>query len=156
MILGPGRLGILTKLFRLMEYNLPVPLIGDGSNCYQMISVFDCVTAVMQCVAHGLPNREYNLGSANPPTVYALLSGVIKAVGSRSPLIRTNGHFVKKSLALLGNLGLSLMYREQYEIADENYILDISDTQKDLQWEPRFNDQDMLSQAYAYYKGQKK
>lgn len=152
MILGPGRLGILKKLFRLMEHNLPVPMIGDGSNCYQMISVFDCVSAIRKAIEKGIPNSEYNLGSENPPTVYHLLGDVIREIGSHSTLLRTNAKFDKKCLALLGKCGIELMYREQYEIADENYIVDIEHTKKDLDWEPQYNDTDMLYEAYEYYK----
>ena len=48
LIIGPGRLGILVKLFRLIDMNLPVPMIGSGNNPYQFISVFDCASA---CIA---------------------------------------------------------------------------------------------------------
>ena len=152
MILGPGRLGILTKLFRLIDLGLPVPLIGDGSNCYQMVSVFDCVQAVLKAAEKGVPGGEYNLGSDSPPTVYELLQGLIKDVGSGSPLLRTPGPLVKKSLALLGAVGLPLMYREQYEIADENYILDISKTVEELGWRPEYDDRRMLFEAYETYR----
>ncbi|TIU64820.1 MAG: NAD(P)-dependent oxidoreductase, partial [Mesorhizobium sp.] len=30
LIIGPGRLGILEKLFKLIDWNLPVPMIGSG------------------------------------------------------------------------------------------------------------------------------
>ena len=155
MILGPGRLGILKKLFRLMEWNLPVPMIGSGKNCYQMISVYDCVSAIQCCIRKGIPNREYNLGSENPPTVRELLSGTIRKVGSHSILLPTSGPLVKKSLALLGKLGIDIMYREQYEIADEDYIVDITATKQELGWTPRYNDEDMLAQAYEYYEQEK-
>ena len=155
MILGPGRLGILKKLFRLMEWNLPVPMIGSGKNCYQMISVFDCVSAIQCWISKGIPNREYNLGSENPPTVRELLSRTIRKVGSHSILLPTSGPLVKKCLALLGKLGIDIMYREQYEIADENYIVDITATKQELGWTPRYNDEDMLAQAYEYYEQEK-
>ncbi len=156
MILGPGRLGILSKLFRLMKMNFPVPLIGNGENCYQMVSVFDCVQAIRKCVQHGIPNKEYNLGSDCPPTVYELLQDVISTVGSHSVLLRTNGNLVKRTLSFLEKLGISPMYREQYEIADENYILDIQDTKRDLDWHPEYNDKDMLYQAYEFYREQRR
>ena len=47
------------------------------------------------------------------------------------------------------------MYREQYEIADENYIVDITATKQELGWTPRYNDEDMLAQAYEYYEQEK-
>jgi dTDP-glucose 4,6-dehydratase len=43
------------------------------------------------------------------------------------------------------------MYREQYMIADENYILDISETERYLYWTPQSSDQDMIIEAYAGY-----
>ena len=55
----------------------------------------------------------------------------------------------------MGILGFPLMYKEQYEIADENYILNITDTKEELGWEPRYNDEDMLYQAYEAYRSKK-
>ena len=152
MILGPGRLGVLVKLFKLMDYGLPIPLIGNGTNCYQMVSVRDCVDAVIRAVDKKIPNGEYNLGSANPPTVYQLLHDLIQRTGSKSFLLRTNGKLVKSALAFLGALRIELLYKEQYEIADENYIVDIQHTEDDLCWVPKDSDEDMLLSAYEYYK----
>lgn len=148
MINGPGRLGILKKLFVLIKHNLPVPTIGSGKNCYQMISVFDCVSATVLAIKKGCPNREYNLGSENAPATGSLLKELVKSVGSKSPVIPTPGRLVKLALGLLGAVGIEIMYKEQYMIADENYILDISETMNDLGWKPKYNDQDMIIQAY--------
>lgn len=155
MILGPGRLGILKKLFKLIEMSLPVPMIGNGKNCYQMISVFDCVSAILKACEKGIPNSEYNLGSFNPPTVHDLLAKVINDVGSHSILIPTNGKLVKGCLAAMGKLGVELLYNEQYEIADENYLVDIQHTMDELGWQPQYDDTDMLYQAYEYYQQEK-
>lgn len=152
MISGPGRLGILVKLFKLIDMNLPVPTIGNGRNHYQMISVFDCVSAILAAIEKGVPNKEYNLGSAESPDITTLLRGVIKTAGSRSFVIHTPGKLVKFVLKILDNIGLTVMYPEQFMIADEEYILDISETEKDLGWKPKYNDEDMLVQAYKMYK----
>ena len=152
MIMGPGRAGILLKLFKLIDLNLPVPTIGNGHNHYQMISVFDCVSAVLCAIEKGIPNKEYNLGSENAPDVRTLLQNTIKQAGKHSFVIPTPGKIVKAVLRLLDNIGLTLMYPEQFMIADEEYILDITETKKDLTWQPRYNDADMLADAYKMYK----
>ena len=41
-------------------------------------------------------------------------------------------------------------------IADEEYILDISETEEELDWHPKYNDEDMLKEAYRIYKQGKK
>jgi dTDP-glucose 4,6-dehydratase len=151
MINGPGRLGILKKLFFLIEHNLPVPTIGNGKNCYQMVSVFDCVAATLAAIKCGCPNKEYNLGSKNPLPERELLKTLVKKVGSHSSVIPTPGKLVKVLLGLLGLIGFEIMYKEQYMIADEDYILDISETEKDLMWSPQYSDQDMIIQAYQEY-----
>jgi Nucleoside-diphosphate-sugar epimerases len=152
LIIGPGRLGILEKLFRLIDHNLPVPLIGDGSNHYQFISVFDCVSAALCALDKGIPNGEYNLGSKNPPTVEELLRSLIKVAGKKSILLKAPAGLTKRILGMLDRVGLPLMDPEQYLIADENCILDISKAKRELGWQPRFHDQDMLNQAYLEYK----
>ena len=148
MINGPGRLGILKKLFVLIKLNLPVPTIGSGKNCYQMVSVFDCVSATILAIEKQCPNKEYNLGSENAPSTHDLLKNLARCVGSKSIIVPTPGKLVKFVLGVLGVLGLEIMYKEQYMIADENYILDVSETVEDLGWQPRYNDQDMIIQAY--------
>jgi nucleoside-diphosphate-sugar epimerase len=152
MIMGPGRLGILEKLFRLIDLNLPVPMIGNGNNHYQMVSVFDCVSAIICSIEKGIPNKEFNLGSKAPPTIKKLLGGIIKETGSRSMLIPTWGKLIKPTLAAMGALGFEIMYKEQYLIADEEYILDISDTELLLNWAPKHRDEDMIKEAYRAYK----
>ena len=151
LIIGPGRLGILEKLFWLVEHHLPVLMIGKGNNCYQMISVFDCVQAITCALRHDIPNREYNLGSKNPPTVRALLRSLIVERKSHSSLIATNGSAVKSTLAFLGKIGIDIMHKEQYMIADEQYIVDTSATEHELGWMPEYSDQQMLKEAYEYY-----
>jgi len=155
MINGPGRLGILVKLFKLMDLGLPVPTIGNGKNHYQMVSVFDCVDAVVAAIEKGLPNKEYNLGSVGSPDITTLLSDTIKSTGSHSRVIHTPGKVVKWVLGVLDKIGMTIMYPEQFMIADEEYVLDISETVADLDWNPQYNDADMLKMAYRMYKDNK-
>ena len=152
MILGPGRLGILTNLFKLIERSLPVPMIGNGRNCYQMISVFDCASAAWTAWQKGIPNAEFNLGSANPPSVRELLGGVIKEAGSNSFLVPTPAKLVKETLRFLDVIGMTLLVPEQFEIADTDYIVDIELNKELLDWTPRFSDQEMLEAAFREYK----
>jgi dTDP-glucose 4,6-dehydratase len=152
LIIGPGRLGILSKLFKLIDLNLPVPMIGSGSNPYQFISVFDCASAAVAAWQAGVPNREYNLGSNAPPPVKELLRDLIREAGSRSFLIPTPAGLVKLVLGGFDRLNLPIMDPEQYLIADETCILDTSSALADLGWAPQHRDEDMLKAAYREYR----
>lgn len=152
LIIGPGRLGILSKLFKLIDLNLPVPMIGSGRNPYQFISVFDCAEAARLAWKAGVPNEAYNLGSLNPPPVRKLLGDLIRHAGSKSILLPTPGWAVKRTLDLLDLMNMPLMDPEQYLIADEECILDVSKGERDLGWVPQYRDEDMLNAAYSEYR----
>jgi dTDP-glucose 4,6-dehydratase len=139
-------------LFKLIDKNLPVPTIGDGKNHYQMISVFDCVSAVICAINCGLPNKEYNLGSKNPPNIKYLLYSLIRYAGSKSKVVPTPGKLVKFVLNVFDVIGIPIMYKEQFMIADEEYILEISETENGLGWTPEYSDESMIKEAYRAYK----
>ena len=155
LIIGPGRLGILEKLFKLIDANLPVPMIGSGKNPYQFISVFDCAEAAYLAWKAGVPNEAYNLGSINPPPVRKLLSDLVRHAGSKSILIPTPGFAVKRTLDFLDWLNMPIMDPEQYLIADEECVLDVSKGKRDLGWVPQYRDEDMLIAAYSEYRAKK-
>jgi len=152
LIIGPGRLGILSKLFKLVDMNLPVPMIGSGRNPYQFVSVFDCAEAAYLAWKAGLPNSVYNIGSANPPSVRDLLSRLVAEAGSKSILLPTPAPLVKLVLNTLDAVNMPLMDPEQYLIADEECLLDCSKAEREIGWVPKYRDDDMLIEAYREYR----
>ena len=152
LIMGKGRLGIMEKLFKAIYSNRPVPLIGSGKNCYQMVSVEDCSKAAILSVKHGFPDCELNLGSKTGPNVKKLLSLLIKKVNSKSFLIPLPATPLKIILSIMEKIGLPILHKEQYKIADKNYIVDISDTYSKIRWKPEQSDTDMIIEAYEHWK----
>ena len=152
LIIGPGRLGILESLFKLIDKNLPVPTIGNGKNFYQFISVSDCAEVCLAAVEKGVPNEAYNVGSLNSPTVNELLKKLIKSAGSKSIVIPTPAFAVKFVLAILDKLNIPLLDPEQYLIADETCILSMEKAKRELDWEPVDDDTEMLIAAYTSWK----
>lgn len=148
LITGPGRLGILGKLFKLISKGLPVPMIGSGNNRYQMVSVDDCATAAILAVEQGCPAGPFNLGSATPPTTKELLQGIIKHANSRSFVMPVPSMIIKPTLSTLDKYGMTLLYPEQFGIADKDVLLDTSDTNNILGWHPSRSDIDAMCDAY--------
>jgi len=151
MIVGPGRIGLVTKLFFLIHHNLPVILIGSGKNHYQFISVHDCVDALIEFHKQDHSFGIYNLGSLNPPTVIDLMKFIIKEVNSSSFIIPTWGNGTKAILNFLDIINLPIFYPEQFLIADQDCLLDIQRLKEDLNIQPKFNDKDILLEAYRSY-----
>jgi len=151
LINGPGRVGILGLLFNLIRLSLPVPLIGNGRNRYQMVSVYDCASAGVASADKGVVNGEFNLGSVDPPNVHTLLSEVVRQAGSKSILVPTIAAPAKLLLRLFDRIDLPILVPEQFEIADHDYVVDIEPTVRMLDWKPKFSDQDMMNEAYRQF-----
>lgn len=152
LIIGPCRLGILETLFKQIDRNLPIPTIGSGKNCYQFISVGDCADACFAAIEAGIPSETYNLGSLDTPTVNELLKTLIREAGSRSFLVPTPAPLVKWLLALLDRIGKPIMDPEQFLIADETCVLDVTKAERELGWVPKDDDISMLIEAYRTYR----
>lgn len=151
LINGPGRVGILGSLFKLIRRSLPVPLIGNGRNRYQMVSVFDCASAAVCSARKGVVDGEFNLGSADPPTVRALLTALIRHAGSKSILVPTPAAPLKMVLRAFDRLNVPLLVPEQFEVADADYVVDIEPTIRMLGWRPEHSDLDMMLEAYEQF-----
>jgi len=99
-----------------------------------------------------VPNEAYNVGSLNPPTVRKLLKTLIKSAGSKSLVIPTPAFAVKFVLSLLDKINKPLLDPEQYLIADETCILSMEKAKRELDWEPKDDDIEMLIAAYDSWK----
>jgi dTDP-glucose 4,6-dehydratase len=52
---------------------------------------------------------------------------------------------------MLDILNITLLYPEQFLLADTEFILDVSDLENELRFKPQFHDKDMLLGAYKSY-----
>jgi dTDP-glucose 4,6-dehydratase len=116
-----------------------------------MVSVHDCVSADLHAVQAGLPLGPFNLGSIDPPTVRDLLRDLIDSVQSRSRLLPLPSSVMKATLSLLDLVGLTILFPEQFMIADREYVLDLAPTSRDLNFTPAYNDHDMIISAFQEF-----
>ncbi len=128
----------------------PIPLIGNGKNRYQMVSVSDVAEAVTLALQKQ-PDAILNLGSADVPTTQALVDYVARRAGSASRIVRTPKFLVEAVLSVLHAFRIAPLVPEQFRIAGVDYVLDTAAAEKELGWSPRFNDTEMLWQAYQQY-----
>ncbi|MCK4658938.1 MAG: NAD(P)-dependent oxidoreductase [Phycisphaerae bacterium] len=152
LIVGAGRLGILTKLFDCIRAGKSIPLIGNGRNRYQMVGVSDVARAVLLALEKE-PQAVFNLGSSDVPSVEALLKGVARRADSPSQPLRTPRRLVEAALWVLHAFRVAPLVPEQFRIAGVDYVLDTTAAREQLGWSPQFDDTEMLWQAYKWYIG---
>ena len=150
LIIGPGRLGVLQKLFDRIRAGLSVPMLGDGRNRYQMVAVSDVVAACRLAIEKPV-DATLNLGSADPPTVRALLESLCERAGSHSRPRAWPRLLARGGLWGLHAFRAAPLSPEQFRIADVDYVLDTSRAMQLLGWRPHYSDADMLWSAYETY-----
>jgi len=150
MTIGPGRLGLLKRLFDRVRTDRPIPMLGHGANRHHMIAVDDLAVACRLALAHS-GHGTYNIGASEPTPVRDLLAELCRRAGSRSRLVALPASAALIALDLLWRLRLSVMNPEQYLIAPREYVLDTSAARAKLGFEARHRDVDALFATYRWY-----
>lgn len=155
-IIGPEIGGIVMKFLKFMRYNLPLITIGAGSNRIQMLSVSDCVDAMLKAEKYDKSGEVFNLGSENVTTFRNQLKQVTKNVKSKSVVIPLPSYPAKKFFEILYKLKIPLFVPEHYEMLDKNCIVDVSKAKNLLKWRPKKDNIQMMVEAYNWYKNNDK
>jgi len=150
LIIGPGRIGILKRLFDRIRLGRCIPLIGNGRNRYQMVSVAD-VAAACRLAVETRAEGAFNLGSDAPIPVMDLIRDLCHRAKSSSRVQPTPAWLIHAALWKLQCVRLSPLTPEQFRIANVDYVLDTSRAKKELGWTPHDTDAEMLWQAYQSY-----
>jgi len=146
LIVGPGRVGTIKLLSRFIHKNLPIPIIGNGENRYQMLSVFDLWSAIDKSIKSGITG-VFNLGSNAPPTLNELFPRVLRQLGRKNRIIRLPRRMTEKGLLLLDFCNLSPLAPEQFLIAGQNCMLSTEKFRNETGWEPLYTDQEILTKS---------
>ena len=83
---GPERLGVFEILFDWIREGRRIPILGDGSNRYQLLAVEDLVEAVVRWFDAPVGGEALNVGAARFGTVREDLEVLIEHAGSGSRL----------------------------------------------------------------------
>lgn len=150
-IVSAGRLGLLAILFEFVEEGRIVWMVGDGSNRYQFIYACDLADACVKALDYG-GSGVFNIGSENVKTVKEVYGSLIKYAGTGA---RTASLPKRPGLLLLKaahRLGVSPLGRYHYMMICSDFIFDTAKVRRELGWRPTKMNEEMLCEAYGYYR----
>ena len=150
LIVGPGRTGVVERVFRWIRQGRPIVMIGNANNRYEVMHVEDVASLVIAASRHrGF--AAYNCASVSVPTMREWIEAVKELAGSRSPIVGVPGRAVKPVLRLLEAVRLAPLRKDQYLIADVDYYMDASLAKEDLGWSPRYTGREAILDTYRWY-----
>jgi nucleoside-diphosphate-sugar epimerase len=148
---GAERLGVFEILFDWIREGRRVPILGDGSNRYQLLAVEDLCDAVVRCLAAPVAGEALNVGAGRFGTVREDLEALIAHAGSRSRLRPVPARPAEVALRALELARLSPLAAWHYRTAHRDSFVSIDKARGLLGWEPRFSNAETLCETYDWY-----
>jgi len=149
--IGPERLGVFEILFDWIREGRRIPVLGDGSNRYQLLAVEDLVEATMSAGTADVAGETFNVGATAFGTVRSDLEGLIAHAGSASRLRPVPARPAELALRALELARLSPLAEWHYRTAHRDSFVDVSKARRLLGYRPRLSNEQALCETYDWY-----
>lgn len=150
---GPERLGVFALFYDWAKDGCSFPMIGSGSNRYQLLHVADLCDAIYACIT--LPketvNDTFNIGAKEFTTMKEDYQAVLDEAGHGKRIIGSPARIVIGILRVLEALKLSPLYRWVYETAAEDSFVSIEKAERVLNYQPKYSNKQALVDNYRWY-----
>jgi nucleoside-diphosphate-sugar epimerase len=153
-IIDSGRPGLLAILFEFIEDNKKVWVVGDGSNRYQFIYAQDLATACIQCLDYHHSDL-FHIGSDHVVSLRKVYEAVIEAAGTRARVAQLPKAPTIAAMQLAHKLKISPLGPYHYRMIAEDFIFDTTHIRHKLNWLPTLTNEQMMIEAFRYYKAQR-
>jgi nucleoside-diphosphate-sugar epimerase len=149
-ILGHGRLGITSILFDWVADGAPAFVLGRGDNKYQFVHALDLAEACRLASERSGPT-VYNVGAADFGTMRETLEALVDhaATGSKVRSLPMRPAIV--AMKALSRLNLAPFAPYHWLLYGESLWFDVSKARKELGWEPRYSNRDMIIESYDWF-----
>jgi len=148
---GPERLGVFEILFDWVREGRRIPILGDGSNRYQLLAVEDLVDAVLRCLEAPVAGQALNVGAGRFGTVREDLEALVGHAGSGSRLRPVPARPAEVVLRGLELAHLSPLAEWHYRTAHKDSFVSIERARALLGWAPRLSNAETLVATYDWY-----
>ncbi|MBK6768027.1 MAG: NAD-dependent epimerase/dehydratase family protein [Ardenticatenales bacterium] len=150
---GPERLGVFALFYDWAKDGHNFPLLGDGTNRYQLLDVEDLCDAIWLCctLPDDVVDDVFNIGAKEFATMKEDYQAVLDAAGFGKRIVPLPAAPAIWTLRILERLGVSPLYKWVYETASKDSFVSIEKAERVLGWRPRYSNQDALLRNYRWY-----
>ena len=149
--IGQERLGVFEILFDWIREGRRIPILGDGSNRYQLLAVEDLVGAIVRCFDAPVAGEALNVGAARFGTVRKDLGALCTHAGSGARLRSIPAKPAEIVLRGLELARLSPLAEWHYKTAYRDSFVSIEKARQLLGWEPALSNAETLCSTYDWY-----
>ena len=152
---GPERLGIFELLFDFAREGRNFPVIGSGSNRYQLLDVEDLCEAIYLCATLDPARVDgvFNVGAAEFGTICEDFQAVLDRAGHGKHIIRLPQAPAIWLLRLLERMRLSPVYQWVYDTMARDSFVSTDKIRDQLGFTPQYSNRQALIRNYDWYVG---
>ena len=151
--IGPERLGVFALLYDWAKDGKGFPMIGSGSNRYQLLDVEDLCDAIYLCATldPATTSDTFNIGAKEFTTMKEDYQAVLDHAGFGKQVRGFPAEPMIWTLRVLEALNLSPLYKWVYETASKDSFVSIEKAERVLGYAPKFSNKDALVRNYKWY-----
>jgi nucleoside-diphosphate-sugar epimerase len=151
--IGPERLGVWSILYDWAHSGSGFPVIGRGTNRYQLLDVEDLCDAIYATMTRepSEVNAVFNVGAKEFGTLRDDFQAVLDHAGHGRKVRAIPAGPIIAALKLLEKLKLSPVYEWVYETAAVDSWVSIERAERVLGFRPRYSNRDALIRNYDWY-----
>jgi nucleoside-diphosphate-sugar epimerase len=150
--LGTGRLGVFEILFEWIAEGRRIPLLGDGTNHYQLLEVSDLVDAIAKAATTpGVVNETMNIAADRYQTLNEDMQALFDHAGSGSKLWHLPARPGEWTLRGLELARLSPLAAWHYGTMWRDSYVEVDKAKRLLGWQPRYSNAEALIRAWDWY-----
>ncbi|MDD5439610.1 MAG: NAD-dependent epimerase/dehydratase family protein [Candidatus Omnitrophica bacterium] len=150
---GPERLGVFALLYEWAKDGKNFPILGKGTNRYQLLDVEDLCEAIFLCMTKekALVNDTFNIGAKIFTTIREDFQAVLDEAGYGKKIVSLPAGPAILALKLLEWAHLSPLYQWIYETVAKDSFVATDRVEKRLGFMPRYSNKDALIRNYRWY-----
>jgi nucleoside-diphosphate-sugar epimerase len=150
---GPERLGVFALLYDWAQDGRNFPVLGPGTNRYQLLDVEDLCAAIHLAGTLDATrvNDTFNVGAREFGTIREDYQAVLDRAGRGKRIVSLPAAPAIWTLRALERLRLSPLYRWVYETVCEDSYVAIDKAERVLGFRPRYSNRDALLRNFEWY-----
>jgi len=150
---GPERLGVFALLYDWAQDGRNFPVLGPGTNRYQLLDVEDLCAAIHLAGTLDATrvNDTFNVGAREFGTIREDYQAVLDRAGLGKRIVSLPAAPAIWTLRALERLRLSPLYRWVYETVGEDSYVAIDKAERVLGFRPRYSNRDALLRNFEWY-----
>ena len=154
--LGTGRLGVFEILFEWIAEGRRIPLLGNGTNHYQLLEVSDLVDAIVKAATKdGVVNETMNIAADRYGTLNEDMQALFDHADSGSKLWHMPARPAELALRALELAHLSPLAAWHYGTMWRDSYVEVDKAKRLLGWQPVYSNAEALIRAWDWYEENK-